>query len=149
MRLTSSHQSAKSFKKPQGSSWCPSSATGCLKLYPLNHTAVMLTPLSYSPAPLRFLPGNHYTKWHNLICYRRKILREILTKFGDGKVKLLSTSTPIIIGTPFSMTSCNIEMKERIEKSFNEGILKYNPCTKSDLVPEFTASPHPRFLGLA
>ena len=40
-------------------------------------------------------------------------------------------------------------MRQEIEKAFVEGLLQANPRTLSQFVPEFTASPHPRFLGLA
>lgn len=110
--------------------------------------AVMLIPPSYSRATVKFHRGKE------LFCgitdfTRRKFLQEFLSKYGDGKVKILSTSTPIIIGTPRSMTSLNPEMKKRIDTAYDQGLRKFNPCTQSDLIPEFTASPHPRFLGLA
>jgi len=36
---------------------------------------------------------------------RRKILQKILLKHGDGTTKIASTATPLILGTPNSMTS--------------------------------------------
>lgn len=72
-----------------------------------------------------------------------------MSKYGDGNIKIMSTSTPIILGTPKSMTSHNPEMKQKIELAYEQGVKKFNPCTQSELIPEFTASPHPRFLGLA
>lgn len=42
---------------------------------------------------------------------RRKILQKVLKSHGDGTIKIVSTATPIILGTPNSMTSQDPEMK--------------------------------------
>ena len=81
--------------------------------------------------------------------YRRKFLQKFLSKYGDGNIKIMSTSTPVILGTPKSMTSLDPVMKAKIDTAYEQGLKKFNPCTQSNLIPEFTASPHPRFLGLA
>jgi glutamate--cysteine ligase catalytic subunit len=81
---------------------------------------------------------------------RRKILQKILKNHGDGTIKIASTATPLILGTPHSMTSQDPEMKKRIEQAYTEGLTaQNNPRTHGQFIPEFTASPHPRFLGLA
>lgn len=48
---------------------------------------------------------------HKKINNRRKILQKILKNHGDGSIKIASTATPLILGTPNSMTSQNAEMK--------------------------------------
>lgn len=41
-------------------------------------------------------------------------------------------------------------MRKRIEQAYEDGITpENNPRTLGQFIPEFTASPHPRFLGLA
>lgn len=81
---------------------------------------------------------------------RRKILQKILNNHGDGTIKIASTATPLILGTPHSMTSQDPEMKQRIDQAYAEGLsAEHNPRTLGLFIPEFTASPHPRFLGLA
>ena len=81
---------------------------------------------------------------------RRKILQKILKNHGDGTIKIASTATPLILGTPHSMTSQDQEMKKRIDQAYEDGLTaENNPRTLGQFIPEFTASPHPRFLGLA
>lgn len=86
---------------------------------------------------------------HDKISLRRKHLQEFLSKHGDGKTKIASTAIPIVLGTPNSMTSNDPELRAKIYKAYEQGVRQTNPCTQSDLIPEFTANPHPRFLGLA
>lgn len=81
--------------------------------------------------------------------YRRKFLQAHLKSYGDGNLRIASTASPIILGTHESMTSNDPETRAKIDKAYANGLQKTNPCTKSLFVPEFTASPHPRFLGLA
>lgn len=81
--------------------------------------------------------------------FRRKFLQEYLEKYGDGNVKIASTASAMILGTPNSMMSSNLELAERIQAAYDSDVKSLNPCTQSQFVPEFTASPHPRFLGLA
>ena len=41
-------------------------------------------------------------------------------------------------------------MKHQIEQAYEKGFSEdTNPKSQTKLIPEFTASPHPRFLGLA
>ena len=47
------------------------------------------------------------------------------------------------------MTSSNEDARARIEKAYADGLTNSNPLTKQLFIPEQTASPHPRFLGLA
>jgi dissimilatory sulfite reductase (desulfoviridin) alpha/beta subunit len=72
-----------------------------------------------------------------------------LEKYGDGNVKIASTAGAIILGTHRSMMSSDRELDERIQAAYDGNMESFNPCTRSIFVPEFTASPHPRFLGLA
>lgn len=57
-------------------------------------------------------------------------------------------SSPIL-GTPNCFTSQNAEMREKIEQAYAAPLQEGNPRTQGLFIPEFTASPHPRFLGLA
>lgn len=68
---------------------------------------------------------------------------------GDGNLKIASTATPIILGTPNSMTSSDDAFRSEIEDAYKNGVRSTNPKTLGDFIPEVTASPHPRFLGLA
>lgn len=107
---------------------------------------------------LEAVPSSPYGAYSDpeqlLSCYdkittRRKFLQTHLKQYGDGNLRIASTASPIILGTHESMTSNNPETRAKIDKAYAEGLQKTNPCTKSLFVPEFTASPHPRFLGLA
>lgn len=61
---------------------------------------------------------------------RRKVLQKILKKHGDGTTKIASTATPLILGTPNSMTSQNEEMRKRIEQAYRDGLTpESNPRT--------------------
>ena len=53
------------------------------------------------------------------------------------------------MGTPDSMTSDNPKIRTYIERSYERGIEGRNVHTHQNFIPEKTASPHPRFLGLA
>ena len=66
-----------------------------------------------------------------------------------GGIKLISTSASPILGTPNSMTSDNAKIKAYIGRSYERGIADRNVHTHQMFIPEKTASPHPRFLGLA
>lgn len=47
------------------------------------------------------------------------------------------------------MTSQNPDLKLAIEQAYENGVQESNPRTLGEFIPEFTSSPHPRFLGLA
>ena len=47
------------------------------------------------------------------------------------------------------MTSSNEKVRKYIEKSYERGVEEGNNHTHQCFIPEKTASPHPRFLGLA
>ena len=47
------------------------------------------------------------------------------------------------------MTSTVAETKAKIEQDYANGLQASNPLTHQLFIPERTASPHPRFLGLA
>ena len=47
------------------------------------------------------------------------------------------------------MTSTNEETKLKIEHDYANGLENSNVLTHQQFLPETTASPHPRFLGLA
>ena len=53
------------------------------------------------------------------------------------------------MGTHNSMTSQNAEIRKMFEDAYAKPLIESNPKTQSILIPEFAASPHPRFLGLA
>lgn len=54
------------------------------------------------------------------------------------------------MGLKDTMTSFNIEMKEELQKMYAAKSMKeVNQLTESIFVPEISANPHPRFLGLA
>jgi hypothetical protein len=45
----------------------------------------------------------------------------MLKKYGDGTLKIASTATPIILGTPNSMTAQNKDMRQQIEYAYEKG----------------------------
>lgn len=47
------------------------------------------------------------------------------------------------------MTSQDKDLRSDIETAYAQGVRKSNPRTLGEFIPEVTASPHPRFLGLA
>ena len=65
------------------------------------------------------------------------------------KTRIISTSASPILGLENSMTSTIQETREMIERSYAKGLKKSNPMTAQLFMAEKTASPHPRFLGLA
>lgn len=78
---------------------------------------------------------------------RRQYLQKFLAK--RRKTSILSTSASPILGVDNCMTSTVAETKSKIEEDYANGLLASNPLTHQLFIPERTASPHPRFLGLA
>lgn len=54
-----------------------------------------------------------------------------------------------MLGTPNSMVSNDAALQAQITEAYEKGVQKMNPWTDGKFVPEFTANPHGRFLGLA
>jgi hypothetical protein len=42
-----------------------------------------------------------------------------------------------------------MEMQKMIDAAYEKPLIESNPRTEGIFIPEFTCSPHPRFLGLA
>lgn len=62
----------------------------------------------------------------------------------------MSMASSPTMGLKDTMTSFNIEMKEELQKMYAAKSMKeVNQLTESIFVPEISANPHPRFLGLA
>jgi hypothetical protein len=80
---------------------------------------------------------------------RRKYMQDFLSKYGDGSLKIMSIASSPIMGTPDSMTSQNLDLRQTLEQAYATGVRKNNPRTEGIFVPENAVSPHPRFLGLA
>ena len=79
--------------------------------------------------------------------YRRKHLNQLLEK--RQKTSIISTSVSPILGVENCVTSTVQANKKEIERSYAKGLKISNPLTQQLFIPEITASPHPRFLGLA
>jgi len=76
-------------------------------------------------------------------------MQKLLKQHGDGSLKMISIASSPILGTPNSMTSFNADIRQSIEQAYAVGLSVQNERTLGAFIPEFTASPHPRFLGLA
>ena len=79
--------------------------------------------------------------------FRRKYLNQLLEK--RQKTSIISTSVSPILGVENCLTSTIQANKKEIEQAYAKGLKISNPLTHQLFIPETTASPHPRFLGLA
>lgn len=102
--------------------------------------------LKYSAGCVR--PREHFGVLNLfLLAFRRAYLNQFL---GEGRdVRIISTSASPILGTPHCLTSSNPSIREYIEAEDTLDLARNNPHTHQLFLPEKTASPHPRFLGLA
>ncbi len=92
-------------------------------------------------------PSTDHTHTSSFVLFRRAYLDRFLK--NRGNIKLISTSTSPILGIEGGMTSENDKLRDHIEKCYREQMQEINKHTHQSFIPEKTASPHPRFLGLA
>ena len=64
-------------------------------------------------------------------------------------LKIISTAGCPVLGVPDCLTSFNEEIRTYIDTTREGDMPEANNCTRQKFIPEKTASPHPRFLGLA
>lgn len=76
-------------------------------------------------------------------------MHSLFNDYSSDKLMLASVASSPILGTPFSMTSQNREMRDLLNEAYSKPLVDSNPKTSGLFIPEISASPHPRFLGLA
>lgn len=89
----------------------------------------------------------HLLSCFDKICNRRASLQKLVEK--DRSVSLISMASSPILGTENCVSSNNPDLQVQIEHAYAVGLEQENTSTKQKFLPEITASPHPRFLGLA